>query len=114
MSTSKHKQAQRKPRSKPKAAQRRQHQVAHADAVVQPKQRLLRDDEAERRACVKLRALALQEMSRDKMRATGLDIAMREGLRRQHAADLVKRTIAPARTRSVVVISVGHVGLSRR
>ena len=112
--TPKHKQTQRKRKAKPKTAKRRRHQVTRTDAVVQPKERYLRDDVAAKRVVAKLRALASQEMTRDEMRAAGLDIAIREGLRRQQAVDLVNRFIASARTRPVVVISVGHVGLSRR
>ena len=85
-------------RSKMKAAKWRERRGDRADAVVQPKEKILRDEAGEARAVVQLRALALQAMSRDAMRMAGLDIAIREGLTRQRAAALVARHIGGARS----------------
>lgn len=107
----------RKPRgrtSKPKTAKHRRHEVAQADVIAQPKDKRLRDAVSAKRATEKLRALALQKLPCDEKRTVGLDIAIREGLTRQHAAHLVNTLIAPARTRPHSVVSVGHIGLSQR
>lgn len=114
MSKRKRNGTQRSRVSKSESTKQRERRGDRADAVLQPKEKLLRDDAAAARAVVRLRALALEAMSRDAMRKAAFDIAMREGLTRQHAAKLVARHIASARARPIVVVSVGHFDLSRR